>query len=43
MGERKGKPRKVTIEPLEFPKPRPLKEPVPEKKPAPAKPAKAPA
>jgi hypothetical protein len=34
MGERKGKPRKVEIQPLEFPKHRPIKEPnKPEKKP----------
>jgi hypothetical protein len=31
MGERKGKPRKVEIQPVEFPKHRPVKEP--EKKP----------
>lgn len=42
MGERKGKPRRVTVEPLEFPKHRPKEPTTPEKKPV-KKPEKVPA
>lgn len=40
MGERKGRPRRVTIEPLEFPKYKPVPKEVPAPEKTPASPTK---